>query len=280
MPTVHLSGFADEISNDAQEQIDALVRNRVHHIELRGVWGAGVLDLSPTQIQDFRTMLADAGIGVSAIGSPIGKVSIRSDLDAHYQLFQLAVERAHDFTTPYVRVFSFYHPDEEAESCRESVLEQMRRMTEYAATAGIVLLHENEKGIYGDIPSRCRDLLESVGHPNLRATFDPANFIQSGSSPRQQAWPDLSEYVTYFHIKDAVSASGRVVPAGHGDASMGWILQEACARGFAGYLSLEPHLKADDPDYGGDGAERFGKAVAALRELLEGIGVQVIPCAS
>ena len=275
MPKVWLSGFADEIGPDPHEQIAVLQKTGVHYLELRGVWGKNVLDLSPPDIGEFRRMLADVGIGVSAIGSPIGKVQIRSDLDAHFDRFQIAVERAQQFATPNIRIFSFYHGEESAENCRDAVLEQMERMTHYAARCGCTLLHENEKDIYSDLPERCRDLMLSISHPNLRTTFDPANFIQSGANPREDAWPLVSKYVDYFHIKDAVASSGKVVPAGRGDGGLEWILDRALTAGFEGFLSLEPHLRPDDPLHGGTGAERFAKAVAALRQLLDPLDVQV-----
>ncbi len=273
MPAVKLSGFADEIAADPREQIATLQQNQIRYLELRGVWNTNVLDLKPDRIDEFRHMLDDAGIGVSAIGSPIGKVPIRSDLDAHFARFQVAVERACQFATAYVRVFSFYHPDESAEDCRSAVIEQFSRMTEYAAGAEVVLLHENEKGIFGDIPSRCHDLLTVIDHDHLRATFDPANFIQAGIDPATEAWPDLREYVACFHIKDALKRDKRVVPAGCGDGGLEPILAQAVAAGFRGFCSLEPHLKAEDPDYGGSGAERFSKAAGALRAVLAAAGI-------
>ena len=275
MPAVWLSGFADEISADPRQQIAVLRETGVAHLELRGVWGKSVLDLTRAEVEQFRQLLRDAGIGVSAIGSPIGKVQIRADLDAHFERFQVAVERAHQFDTPYIRIFSFYHQGESAPDCRAVVLDQLQRMVHYAAREAITLLHENEKDIYGDLPERCRDLLLSISHPRLRAIFDPANFIQSGAHPRDQAWPQLAAYVDYFHVKDALIPSGRVVPAGCGDADFAWILEQALARGFSGFLSLEPHLQADDPRHGGTGPERFAKAVAALRRVLDRLEVEV-----
>lgn len=273
MPALQLSGFADEISADPQEQLDTLKRNQIRHMELRGVWNTNVLDLSTSRIQQLRRMLDDAGVGVSAIGSPIGKVSIRSDLDTHFSRFQVAVERAHEFGTRYIRIFSFYHRDESAEQCRDAVIAQLARMTGYAAAEGVILLHENEKGIYGDVPERCRELMLAVDDPHLRTVFDPANFIQCGVDPARQAWPALSEYVAYFHIKDALAEQKRVVPAGQGDGEVEWILGQAVGSGFSGFLSLEPHLKADDPAYGGDGSHRFDTAANALREVLARLGV-------
>ena len=125
MASVKLTGFADEIDADPQVQIEVLVETGVRFIELRGVAGKGVLDLDAGEIEAFKRDLDAAGIGVSAIGSPIGKVQIRSDLEAHFAQFELALVRARQFETDYVRIFSFYHQDEEAAACRVEVIGQV-----------------------------------------------------------------------------------------------------------------------------------------------------------
>jgi len=276
MSSVTLTGFADEIDADPQVQIEVLLETGVKFLELRGVGGKGVLDLSVDEVQAFKRDLDAAGIGVSAIGSPIGKVQVRSDLQAHFARFELALERAQQFETSYVRIFSFYHKDEEAAACREEVMGVFHRMVDAASAVGLTLLHENESHIYGDVPTRCVDLLETMHSPVLRAAFDPANFIQVGVDPLSDAWPLLAPYSDYFHIKDAVSSSRQVVPAGYGDGGIEEILRQAVASGFDGFLSLEPHLKADDPLHGGTGAERFAKAVTALRTVLDKVGVEAV----
>lgn len=270
---VKLSGFADEIGPDATEQIATLEALGLRFLELRGVMEKGVLDLSAEDASVLKGQLAEAGIGVSSIGSPIGKVQIRADLEEHFARFEVALQKAGEFAADYVRVFSFYHEGEKPEACRDAVLEFYGRMVERAAAQGVVLLHENESGIYGDVPERCADLFKSIDSPYLRAAFDPANFVHCGVKPLEEAWPLLDEYTDYFHIKDKEAASGRVVPAGRGDGGVAEILARAVARGFDGFLSIEPHLEVDDPNYGGDGPERFGKAVAELREVLGRTGI-------
>ncbi|MDA0337128.1 MAG: TIM barrel protein [bacterium] len=243
---VIVTGFADEIASDTGEQIAGLQAAGVTHIEVRGVNGTNVLDLSDDA----------AGIAASCIGSPIGKVQIRADLDEHFQHFQVALRRADQFGCHLVRLFSFYHEGEEPAAVRDLVVAQLQRMTAAAAAANMTLLHENERDIYGDTPERCLDLLAAVGDPHLQAAFDPGNFAALGVDTRA-AWKLLADRVSYFHIKDA-----EVEP----------ILQAALACGYAGYLSVEPHLKENDPDYGGGGAERFMLATRALRAILHRLG--------
>jgi 3-dehydroshikimate dehydratase len=268
---VRITGFADEIAKPAAEQIAGLQAAQVRFVEVRGVDGTNVLDLSDAQVDAFRAQLAEAGIAVSCIGSPIGKVQVRSDLGEHFERFRVALTRAGQFGCDFVRVFSFYHENETPEAIRDVVVEQFRRMADAAGDAGLTLVHENEKDIYGDTPQRCADLLHAVDHPHLRTAFDPANFVQCGCDVRA-GWPLLAEKVVYFHIKDAVRATGRVVPAGQGDGEVPFVLGQALAAGYRGFLSIEPHLKADDPEYGGDGAARFATATQALRSVLKGLG--------
>ena len=265
-----IAGFADEVSTDPEEQIAALKANGIGFIEVRGVGGQSVLDLAEDEVRAFRDQLERAGLRASAIGSPIGKVSIRSDLEAHFRRFQVAVERAHQFDARYLRIFSFYYENEEVSAVRSDVIEELIGMTRFAEREGVILLHENESGIYGDVPERCADLLSAVNNPHLRATFDSANFLQSGVDPLA-AWERLSHYVDYFHIKDVERTTGRVVPAGRGDGELANILEKALQMGFRGFVSVEPHLKEDDKEFGGTGAQRFATAVTSLRSVIDGL---------
>ncbi|MGC0250579.1 sugar phosphate isomerase/epimerase family protein [Pseudactinotalea sp. Z1748] len=80
-------------------------------------------------MSDAARILAEHGLKVSAIGSPIGKVFIDEDFDAHLQRAQHAVEVAHHFGARYVRIFSFFiRPDDH----REEVLRRMRALAEVA----------------------------------------------------------------------------------------------------------------------------------------------------
>ena len=70
------SAFADEADPNFDLQLAALKRNRIPLLEIRGVDGKGVLDLTDAELETVCEKLAEAGIGVSAVGSPIGKIGI------------------------------------------------------------------------------------------------------------------------------------------------------------------------------------------------------------
>ena len=152
--------------------------------------------------------------------------------------------------------------------CYEGRLALLAILAQRLASQCLVPLHVAQ--VVGDLDGEAD--IAGIG-AQLRAAFDPANFVHCGVDPLAEAWPLLDEYTDYFHIKDKEATSGRVVPAGRGDGGVAELLARAVARGFDGFLSIEPHLKADDPDYGGDGPQRCGKAVAGLREVLGRAGI-------
>ena len=267
--TFVLSGFADEISPDPAEQLATLAAESITHLEFRSAWGTNVADFSDAQLASFGSVLGDAGVSVSAIGSPIGKIDVRAAFSPELQRLRRIADIADALGTRVVRVFSFFIPDgEPPERYRSQVIDQMGALAAVAAERDIVLAHENEKLIYGDVPERCADILASVGSPALRSTFDAANFVQCGVRPHTDAYRLLRPYLLYVQIKDAVAGTGEVVPAGQGDGEVAETLRALIESGFDGYLSLEPHLAAGGTFGGFSGPAEFRRAAQALKDLL------------
>ena len=59
-------------------------------------------------------------MGISAIGSPIGKVKITDPFEPHMERFRKAVKLAEFFESPFIRIFSFYPPDRRGADVRPS----------------------------------------------------------------------------------------------------------------------------------------------------------------
>lgn len=281
-----LSAFADEVAPDLDEQLAALRDEEIGHVELRSAWGVNVVDLGPERLDQAARALREAGIGVSAIGSPVGKAPVDGDLDAELGRLRASLDAADRLGTSLVRVFSFYIPDGRYAEHRDEVLRRMAALTALAAERGATLVHENESNIYGDTADRCLDLVESVGSPALRVAFDPANFVQCDVRPMKDAWPLLRDHVAHVHIKDAVAvdrggapypaeaAPGALMdsvrPPGQGDGDVPALLRALDATGYRGFLTLEPHLQFRLPDL--DGAQRLHVAASALRGLVAELG--------
>jgi len=274
---IRLSAFADEISPNLPEQIAILKRENIAHIDLRGVWNINVLDLTDEQAISIKELLEGHGIKVAAIGSPIGKVPVDSPFDEHLERFERAIKLAHLFGTPLVRIFSFYPPagivsdSTDPDSWRDEVVWRLREMIERARAAGITLIHENEKDIYGDTIARCVDLLQECNDTHFQAVFDPANFIQCGQTPYPDAYEALRPWLRYVHVKDALP-DGDVVAAGEGAAHWPELLQRLRQDGYDGFFSLEPHLASAGQYQGFSGPDLFRYASQALQQMLQSMG--------
>jgi sugar phosphate isomerase/epimerase len=272
--TVTLSGFADEISPDPRAQLATLAAESITHLELRSAWSVNVADFAGEQVAAFRAMLDGAGVRVSAIGSPIGKIPLGAPLGPELDRMRRIAGTARELGTTIVRVFSFFIPaGERPEQHRTQVIDRMAALAEVAAEHGLVLAHENEKEIFGDTPGRCADLISSVNSPALRATFDAANFVQCGVRPFDEAYGPLRPYLVYLQVKDALMATGKVVPAGEGDGQVRETLAALRDSGFAGYMSLEPHLAQAGRHGGYSGPEGFTRASRSLKFILTELGI-------
>lgn len=282
MEHIILSGFSDEIAPELDLQLAAIREWGLSHIELRAADGVNVSDFSTEKVKEVKNKLAGAGVSVSSIGSPIGKIGIEEDFAPHLEKLKRTLEIQKELGAPYLRMFSFYIPQGRApEDFREEVLDRVGRMAEEAAAWDSVLLHENEKGIYGDNAPRCKELLEAFYGPHFKAVFDFANFVQVGQQTLP-AYELLKPYVEYVHVKDAQWGTGAVVPAGQGDGHVKDILTDLTGGGWKGFLSLEPHLTdfaglaalEQDPQKRGsalDGKSAWKLALDSLKEILAGI---------
>ena len=85
-------------------------------------------------------------------------------------------------------MFNYIPEGKDPADYREEVLKRWKEFLKAAEGTGIVLLHENEKEIYGDTPERCLDLVESLNSDYFRLTFDTANFVQCGVEPYPKAF--------------------------------------------------------------------------------------------
>lgn len=276
-----LSGFADEIDPMMKKQYELLHKLGIEYIELRGVNGKNISELTIEEVKELKEELDRENIKISAIGSPIGKIKMTDDFDKHFETYKNVVAFAKILDTKYIRMFSFF-TEGENEKHRDEVFKRLARMIEYAKEQGVVLLHENEKDIYGDTDLRCAELMKEFYCDNFKCTFDFANFVQC-KVDTLKAYELLKPYIEYVHIKDALYENNAVVPAGYGDGNVKEILSILKKEGYQGFISLEPHLshfpgfealeggKSIDSENKTDGVTAYTTAYNALQDILKSI---------
>lgn len=242
MKNIIFSAFSDEYAKDLEEQLTAMEQFGIRHIELRFIDGENVSALSDEKRIAVKAALDRHGIQVSAIGSPLGKIRLDEDMDAHLETARRVFETANLVGAKYIRVFSFYPPeDKDITQMKDEVISALSRLLALAKEYGVVLCHENEACIFGDVPERVRMLLDRFDG-ELKCVFDMGNYVLEGVDP-MAAYELLKKDIAYFHIKDALYA-GAIVPPGCGEAKIGEILalhKEYAKDDF--FVSLEPHLE-------------------------------------
>lgn len=239
MNEIKIYAFADEASPNIDEQIIALKRNGLNGLEIRNVDGVNVSDITVEKAKEVKHKLDANDLITWSIGSPIGKIDIeKADFSAHAEKLKHTLEIAEILGAENIRLFSFFVPkDKNPADYKGEVINRLGTFLDLAKGTGITLCHENEKGIYGDIPERCLEIHKAL--PEMPAIFDPANYIQCGADTLE-CWKMLSGYVKYLHIKDALE-DGSVVPAGKGVGNLPFILENFRKNGGK-CVTIEPHL--------------------------------------
>ena len=272
-----ISGFADEIDANFDVQMANLKKLGMQYIEIRGVDGKNIAALTDEEIILVKEKMDSFSVRVSSIGSPVGKDEVHEDFGLQLQRFVRIVTIAKMLDSKYIRIFSYFaKTDLQREEMKEEVVKRLIAFVEMAERENLILLHENEKEIFGESHKYCKYLFDRIPSPHFKAVFDPANFVQAGIDPLL-AFEYLKEHIVYLHIKDALP-DGKVVPAGQGTGKIKEILMQLKASGFQGFLSLEPHLgsftglsalEANPQMTEKSGPEKFALAYSALTGILQ-----------
>ncbi len=192
------------------------------YMEVRSAWGVNVVELDDAQVARLKSIPDAAGLKVSAVASPIGKVDVA--LPAAHEITRLGriIEVAQTLETRYIRKFSnFRAEDQTPEDIRDAIMERL----------------------------------------SLLAAWDNANFVQVGVKPYTYAYAMVGPYLVYLQVKDAMAGSGEVVPTGRGDEQLVETLAALSQDGYTGFASLEPHLAAQHELGGFSGPAAFGEAL-------------------
>ena len=263
-----LSAFADEYCDDFLTQCEAMKGFGIGYIELRGVNGKNVSALTDGEIKTVKKILSDTGMKISAIGSPIGKITLDGDFENHLDTAKKIYDYAEELNAKNIRIFSFYAPDcKNIADMKTEVFDKLGELVRAAEGRNVTLCHE-----------KCREILEAFDG-KIKAVFDMGNFVLDGYDP-EKAYETLKPYIGYFHIKDALYA-GAIVPAGKGKAKIKEILEKyENSDGKTTFMTLEPHLqtfsglnalvgKAFDNPYKYENQKAaFTDAVEKLRSIL------------
>jgi sugar phosphate isomerase/epimerase len=266
MVDILLSGFADEAAADKtiDQQFSTMAALGLRYLSIRFVdTGNGVqnvLELSDDDLRRISKRLADYGLEIASIGSPVGKVRI-VDLDDgtgnRYVPFDdylqtevaAAIRAAEALQTRLIRGFSFYHPrNTDPAACLPQAVDQLGQIVDLCDRHGLTFGLEVEANLIGHSGSLLQQIHQQISHPGLVLVFDGANLVTQGYTSLQimEQFREMLPGLGWMHVKDYRAASGETAAPGR------YVDEEAlsryvpCDRGSAGHAeifqALLPHL--------------------------------------
>jgi sugar phosphate isomerase/epimerase len=271
-----LSGFADEVDPAISVQIETFSRLRIKGIDLRSVNNVNVLDLPPHELFQINGMCRDAGLHIQTVGSPVNKIPyhVLSRATEEDRLNK-AIKNADHLNVKRIRLFTPEIQGDADPELDHKIVDWMKEQKTIAEHSGITLLIENDARYWSAYPENAKRLFGELGGPHFKAAFDFANTVLIGFRPMKDWFPWLLPYLDTLHIKDAVEATGEILPAGEGDGQIQETLTWLIDQGWSGPLTLEPHLKAAGKLGGFSGPKLFEAATDALRRICSSVGVDV-----
>ncbi|MFO0913095.1 MAG: TIM barrel protein [Pirellulales bacterium] len=269
MSGVILSGFADEASRDkgVVEQFAVMAALGLKYFSIRfidaGHGVKNVMKLTPAEVDRVVQLKADYGLQVASLGSPLGKVKLRSDDDSTtnaYVPFDVylredvprACDLANQLGTRLIRGFSFYHPKgTDPHPHLDQAADQLTAIAEVCGQAGLTYGLEIEANLIGQTGQLMAELHRRVHHPAMVLVFDAGNILCQGYSAAEvfEQYVAMKPGLGWLHIKDylppqaadagasAVGAGGRhvneemlkhFVPADLGGSGHEAILRDLC----------------------------------------------------
>jgi sugar phosphate isomerase/epimerase len=267
-----LSAFSDEMSHDLDTQIKFLQSQEVSAMEIRFIGGKNIVSYPISEVVEFQKILADAGIAISAIGSPIGKISLDESFEQHLDLYKHTLEVANTLQTSNIRIFSYYPGEgQEIDDCLEVVLERMHKKISLLLGSNLRLIHENEAGIYGHSATNCVNMASQLDSAYFALAYDPANFVwgERISENVKVCWPEMAPYVKHVHIKDWTIGNALGDLPGKGQGQIPELIQKLVETEYEGFITMEPHLNKGGQFGGETTPAQFTDAIDAFRSLAE-----------
>ena len=239
-----ISGFYDESSSSFDNQIELIKKLGESYLCPRKLNGKNIADYTLEEFEkDIKPKLVENGIKFSSIGSPLGKINLDDEEGFEKQKKQLLqlIKICKSIDCKYIRIFSFYvDTSDNPEQYQEKVVEKLKEFVKIAEGSDVILMHENEKKIFGDVPERCIYLYKTINHPQFKLCYDASNYIQCDCEP-YEAYKSTKEFTVYYHIKDCNAKSKSEVPVGFGQGKYPKMLKDLIGGGYDGFLTMEPH---------------------------------------
>jgi sugar phosphate isomerase/epimerase len=266
-----LMGIGDEAGAALDAQLRATQELGWRFIEARNVEVPGhskdnLHELCDAAFEIAVRKLEPSGVGVYCFGSAIMNWAkkVSSPFEFTLQEVRRAIPRMKRLNARFIRIMS-YKPEDDEFRIPTEVFRRVKDVTAMFLDEGLQPVHENCMNYGGMSWQHALELLDKC--PGLKWVFDTANPIFNADRSKPKPWPkqdpwefwvNVREHVAHLHVKDATWNPAK------NDADYNWpgegagrvrdILQDALARGYAGGISIEPHVASVFHDASGKAA--------------------------
>ncbi|HEX5223336.1 MAG TPA: TIM barrel protein [Verrucomicrobiae bacterium] len=252
-------GIGDEAGASLNSQLAATREPGWKYIEMRAVEMPGHTKANfhdiPDQAFDAAVrQLEQSGVQVYCFGSAVMNWAKKVEDPFEITLSEVkrCIPRMKRVGAKFVRIMSFKPGDEEFKTPTEA-FRRVKDVTNMFLDAGLQPVHENCMNYGGMSWQHALELLDKC--PGLKWVFDTANPVFNPDRSKPKPWPHqdawefwekVRDHVVHIHIKDATWDAAKNDAdynwPGEGQGKVREILKDALARGYAGGISIEPHM--------------------------------------
>ena len=277
-----IAAITDEFSPDLATAAQSMREVGMTAAELRMVFGKNIIDLTDEELDRAQEIVADQGLKIISIASPLLKCVLPNapDIDSRFQqdifaskhtfedqprLSDRAFEIARRTGARIVRVFSYWRTVE-PEKCFDRIVAALGALAEKAAKHDLIIGLENEHACNIATGAETASVLKAISHPNLKVVWDPCNALVSGENPFPEGYRRMAaDRIVHVHAKDCFVTNHTPTFGALGECGIDWKgqIRALVNDGYKGYISLETHW----PGPGGDkhaGSVICGRNLKAL----------------
>ena len=271
--------ISDEITNEFGDALDFIGHYHLQYCEVRTLWGTNIMNSKQDELDRAKKLIADHGMKVSDIGSPIFKWNLpempakanekRDTFKAEFieedaeRVLEESFKLAHFFGTRKVRMFSYWRVAD-PDKAYPMVRDRLAKAAKLAAKNDIVLVLENEHSCNVGTGRELGRLLKEIKSPSLRGNWDPGNAAMLDEVPYPDGYDAVKGLFAHMHIKDVrkneTTGKKEWAPVGGGIIDWKGQIQALRRDNYDGTMSLETHYRRPD-----------GNKEESTRESLEGL---------
>ena len=244
-----LSGIADEAGSALETQIAAHRELGWKFIELRGVNGRQFTDASDEEFAAICEQLAAADLRISSYASAIanGASKLSDPFEKSVETLARVIPRMRKTGTQFIRVMSYSNDGRSDADWHQESVRRLRELGKMAEAGGITLVVENCSGWASTSAENYSRFFEEIDSPAVKAVYDTGNPASHGHTNTWEWYQAAKPHLAYVHIKAHSGPGGEHQWPDEGHSCIRETLLDLKASGYAGFISIEPHIGGRRP---------------------------------